>query len=251
MSEEAAFLAALKANPADDVARLVYADWLDEHDEPKKAEYLRAVAELARTNAAPSEEFLMLACELPFDWRLDTAARFSLVLDSFEPGTKIEAIKLVREMTGMGLAEAKRFVEQAPSRFPCRSTAEGANGLVRYFFPGVMQIEPNIPSGGAAPVVATFSVTASLQPRDIWEAENLYPPEAQATFLAFVSAATGVSQDKAATMAGEYFIVTLGAELGYPRAQAEMDRCRKLLPPDDPEREWNIVLHIHPVLPRT
>ena len=41
MSDEAAFLEVLKANPADDTARLVYADWLDEHDEPLKAEYLR------------------------------------------------------------------------------------------------------------------------------------------------------------------------------------------------------------------
>ena len=41
MSEEEAFLEALKANPADDTTRLVYADWLDEHDQPQKAEYLR------------------------------------------------------------------------------------------------------------------------------------------------------------------------------------------------------------------
>ena len=31
----------MKANPADDTARLVYADWLDEHGEPAKTEYLR------------------------------------------------------------------------------------------------------------------------------------------------------------------------------------------------------------------
>lgn len=48
MSEEAPFLAALKANPADDTARRVYADWLDEHDEPAKAEDAAARAELNR-----------------------------------------------------------------------------------------------------------------------------------------------------------------------------------------------------------
>jgi uncharacterized protein (TIGR02996 family) len=56
MSEEAAFLMALKASPADDTARLVYADWLDDHDQPQKAEYLRLVAELARAfEETPSE----------------------------------------------------------------------------------------------------------------------------------------------------------------------------------------------------
>ncbi|VTS05823.1 TIGR02996 domain-containing protein [Gemmata obscuriglobus] len=36
MSDEAAFLEALKTNPADDTVRLVYADWLDEHNAPEK-----------------------------------------------------------------------------------------------------------------------------------------------------------------------------------------------------------------------
>ena len=46
VSDEAAFLTALKANPADDTTRFVYADWLDEHGEPAKAEYLRLVTRL-------------------------------------------------------------------------------------------------------------------------------------------------------------------------------------------------------------
>jgi uncharacterized protein (TIGR02996 family) len=40
MSEEAAFLAGIQANPDDDTLRLVYADWLDERQDPR-AEYLR------------------------------------------------------------------------------------------------------------------------------------------------------------------------------------------------------------------
>jgi uncharacterized protein (TIGR02996 family) len=35
MSEENAFLAAIKARPDDDLPRLVYADWLDERDDPR------------------------------------------------------------------------------------------------------------------------------------------------------------------------------------------------------------------------
>jgi uncharacterized protein (TIGR02996 family) len=44
MSEEAAFLRAIQANQADTTAKLVYADWLDEHGEPERAEYLRVLA---------------------------------------------------------------------------------------------------------------------------------------------------------------------------------------------------------------
>src|SRR5262245_24393769 len=43
MSEETAFLRAIQANPSDSTAKLVYADWLDEHGEHEKAEYLRIV----------------------------------------------------------------------------------------------------------------------------------------------------------------------------------------------------------------
>ncbi|MCE9560794.1 MAG: SMI1/KNR4 family protein [Planctomycetes bacterium] len=46
MSDEAAFLAALATAPNDNTARLVYADWLDEHDRPG-GELLRTECELA------------------------------------------------------------------------------------------------------------------------------------------------------------------------------------------------------------
>ncbi|MCI0701460.1 MAG: TIGR02996 domain-containing protein [Planctomycetia bacterium] len=48
MSEEAALLRAIYANPDDDTARLVYADWLDEHDQPDRAEFIRLQIERAR-----------------------------------------------------------------------------------------------------------------------------------------------------------------------------------------------------------
>src|SRR5262245_15117694 len=37
MKDEAAFLAALAADPADEVTRLAYADWLDEHSDLRAA----------------------------------------------------------------------------------------------------------------------------------------------------------------------------------------------------------------------
>jgi len=41
MSDRDALLVAILAEPDDDTPRLVYADWLDEHDEPERAEFIR------------------------------------------------------------------------------------------------------------------------------------------------------------------------------------------------------------------
>ena len=46
--DEPSFLRAVVAEPDDDAVRLVYADWLDEHDQPERAEFIRVQCELAR-----------------------------------------------------------------------------------------------------------------------------------------------------------------------------------------------------------
>ncbi len=45
---EEALLAAVLADPGDDAPRLVYADWLDEHGEPERAEFIRVQIDLDR-----------------------------------------------------------------------------------------------------------------------------------------------------------------------------------------------------------
>ena len=47
MTEAEAFLAAIIANPDDDLPRLVFADWLDEHDDSLRAEFIRGQCALA------------------------------------------------------------------------------------------------------------------------------------------------------------------------------------------------------------
>src|SRR3954467_15788293 len=41
MSDEAALLAAILMHPDEDTPRLMYADWLDEHGQPERAEFIR------------------------------------------------------------------------------------------------------------------------------------------------------------------------------------------------------------------
>jgi uncharacterized protein (TIGR02996 family) len=48
MSEGAALFQAICENPFDDGLRLVYADWLEEHGDPDRADFIRLQVELAR-----------------------------------------------------------------------------------------------------------------------------------------------------------------------------------------------------------
>src|SRR3954463_13846563 len=48
MSQRAAFRQAILDDPDDDAPRLVYADWLDDHGEHDRAEFIRVQVERAR-----------------------------------------------------------------------------------------------------------------------------------------------------------------------------------------------------------
>src|SRR5215218_395524 len=48
--EAAALYRAILAHPDEDTPRLVYADWLDEHGQPDRAEFIRVQCRLARAN---------------------------------------------------------------------------------------------------------------------------------------------------------------------------------------------------------
>jgi uncharacterized protein (TIGR02996 family) len=49
VTHDKAFLQAICEAPEDDTPRLVYADWLDDHGQPERAEFIRVQVELART----------------------------------------------------------------------------------------------------------------------------------------------------------------------------------------------------------
>jgi uncharacterized protein (TIGR02996 family) len=120
MSDEAAFLDAIRSAPADDAPRLIYADWLDEQGDAR-AEYVRlahAVAVRLRQNL-PYDDLACrlreLSAALHRGWREAVGRRFSVVLLSFRPEYKIRTIAAVRQAARLGLKEAKDLVEGAPS----------------------------------------------------------------------------------------------------------------------------------------
>jgi uncharacterized protein (TIGR02996 family) len=53
VSDREAFIAAVIARPDDDLPRLVFADWLDEHGEPEWAEFIRVQCKLADGTLGP------------------------------------------------------------------------------------------------------------------------------------------------------------------------------------------------------
>jgi uncharacterized protein (TIGR02996 family) len=48
LTHDDAFLASIIESPDDDVPRLIYADWLEEHGQPERAEFIRVQCQLAR-----------------------------------------------------------------------------------------------------------------------------------------------------------------------------------------------------------
>jgi uncharacterized protein (TIGR02996 family) len=81
-TDEAAFLAGIRAEPKDDLRRLVYADWLDEQntDESRlKAEYLRLEVHISGSDGNhPERDGMILqlrdaAVQLPVNWKTEVA----------------------------------------------------------------------------------------------------------------------------------------------------------------------------------
>jgi uncharacterized protein (TIGR02996 family) len=95
IDDEAALYRAVAANPADEAPRLVYADWLDERDDPR-GEYLRLdwdagqKAKSGRASERALERLAELRSGLPSNWMIDISVGPSawvkqVVYDESEP----------------------------------------------------------------------------------------------------------------------------------------------------------------------
>jgi uncharacterized protein (TIGR02996 family) len=118
--EEHAFLAALAADPGDDLTRQVYADWLEENGDARGA-YLRAEQELA-TLDENDPRFVALDLQVRErcsavdpEWLSVAGRRWDVWLVSVPAGKMISAIKAVREVLSCSLVEGKQFVEFVPA----------------------------------------------------------------------------------------------------------------------------------------
>ncbi len=113
MTDDAAFLAAIADRPDDDLPRLVFADYLDEHGDAARAEFIRVQCELAtlsRTDArvpalTEREEELLAAHKKR--WELPNVGR-----QTFRRGF----VEVVDTTADRFLAAARRFLALVPVR---------------------------------------------------------------------------------------------------------------------------------------
>jgi uncharacterized protein (TIGR02996 family) len=120
MTNDEALLQAIIEDPENDTPRLIYADWLEERGDPRAA-YLRAEVELAALapdapEHAEAERRLAEARRgLATEWLAQAGRAYDLILRGYPPDRKIHVIKVIRELTGQGLYEAKVTSEPLPA----------------------------------------------------------------------------------------------------------------------------------------
>jgi len=110
MSDEAAFLAAMQAAPADAALRLVYADWLQERDDAR-AEFVRLQHQLATA----LDRLQHVRPGLEQAWVRAVEVRRDVVVHKIVANRRIVLIKRIRLHSGMMLEEARDVLARLPA----------------------------------------------------------------------------------------------------------------------------------------
>ncbi|MFZ0408510.1 MAG: 50S ribosomal protein L7/L12 [Cyanobium sp.] len=77
------------------------------------SELVKQIEEAFGVSAAASAGVVMAAAPAAVE-AVEEKTEFDVILESFDPASKIKVLKAVREATGLGLGEAKALVEAAP-----------------------------------------------------------------------------------------------------------------------------------------
>jgi uncharacterized protein (TIGR02996 family) len=115
MPEEAAFLAAIRAEPEDEAPRLIYADWLDERGDPR-AEYLRVEYAVRVKGAKAQQRLQELRSELDAEWLRAVhdgklGHDWAIVLHAYSPAHQSKVIESVCQEAGLSEAQAEVVVQ--------------------------------------------------------------------------------------------------------------------------------------------
>jgi uncharacterized protein (TIGR02996 family) len=114
MSQEA-FLADIIAHPDDDAPRLVYADWLEDHGEPARAEFIRVQIEMERPDIDPRRLAILQNRERALERRHGKAwrafmPRWARKSSEFRRGF----VTVLYGTARLFLRDGPRLLEQAP-----------------------------------------------------------------------------------------------------------------------------------------
>jgi uncharacterized protein (TIGR02996 family) len=239
VSEEAAFIEALTRDTLDDVTRGVYADWLEERGDPRAA-FLRAETALSRL-ADGDPRWFEVAAAVPREgvdqsWAGVVAPRWDLWLVGYHPYRKINAIKVIRELTGMGLAEAKDFSEGLlPARVQGSYDSSHAHraGIHLREACGAAGQDVELRRSSAPlfvgwvgpwqpPSIPTPTVPAPLPPASVWM--HGYPPQNKIELIKRVREMTGMGLAEAKAFVERPLPVCLGYGLSAQGAEALRER---------------------------
>ena len=87
---------------------------LKTHSLLEASELVKQIEEAFGVSAAASAGVMMAAPVAAAAEAVEEQTEFDVILDSFDAAAKIKVLKAVREVTGLGLGEAKALVEAAP-----------------------------------------------------------------------------------------------------------------------------------------
>lgn len=169
MSDRDALVAACVAAPGDDTPRLVFADWLDDHNEPARAELIRVMCRRVRlgggaAGAATRRAQKILGADP--EWFMPGAACRVYAVRSFQPGlcaSFTAPAPFVSRTAGGHLWWDRGFVTQATFT---------SQTLAVVSLPGLLAEHPigRVVMGGYWMVQAHLSVIG------VWVARSFRPP---------------------------------------------------------------------------
>lgn len=125
MSEEQAFLRAIRKEPDDPTHRLVYADWLEERGEAPRGEYLRLGVQIARMQARMRElreglapEWVVSVREGRHWWSLSLRTGRTIYLRALDQHSVYEGLLEGLPTTLMNREIVERTMAEARARHP-------------------------------------------------------------------------------------------------------------------------------------
>jgi uncharacterized protein (TIGR02996 family) len=160
--EAQGFLAAICANPDDDTARLVYADWLDERGQTARAEFIRVQVERAALPAWDGRRARLLVRELALlskhesAWRAELPAVPGVVWGSFRRGFVATATFDSFARLGAGGAFRAAPVEAVDVPWPRRRDVQPVPGLRELSITGRLIAPDDLPRLADSPLLSTL-----------------------------------------------------------------------------------------------
>jgi uncharacterized protein (TIGR02996 family) len=132
-ADESALMESIASAPLDDAPKLVYADWLEEHDADEKAEYVRIVVKLMHPPEEHSvvDRCMELAKTLESNWRQAVGGFFEVTLGG---GRNLTLFFLSCLVPGLKVEDYGKVEQQKDSLRLRRSlTREDAEAFVKSF----------------------------------------------------------------------------------------------------------------------